>query len=158
MAQNPKTSHTVTLTDNSNGKSYELPVLEGNIGPSVIDIRKLYADTGYFTYDPGFTSTGSCESTITYIDGDKGILRHRGYAIDDLAEKADFLEVCYLLIYGDLPNKLTLPCTPWCMSKCATSITVFAAMPTRWPSCAVLLAQCLLFIMTAPILMIRISV
>ncbi|AUG53033.1 citrate synthase [Thalassospira marina] len=104
MAQNSKTSHTVTLTDNSNGKSYELPVLEGNIGPSVIDIRKLYADTGYFTYDPGFTSTGSCESTITYIDGDKGILRHRGYAIDDLAEKADFLEVCYLLLYGNLPN------------------------------------------------------
>ncbi len=105
MAHNSKTSHTVTLTDNSNGKSYELPVLEGNIGPSVIDIRKLYADTGYFTYDPGFTSTGSCESTITYIDGDKGVLRHRGYAIDDLAEKADFLEVCYLLLYGDLPNK-----------------------------------------------------
>ena len=104
MAQNSKTSHTVTLTDNATGKSIELPVMEGSVGPSVIDIRKLYADTGYFTYDPGFTSTGSCQSELTYIDGDVGILRHRGYAIDELAEQSDFLEVCYLLIYGDLPN------------------------------------------------------
>ncbi|MFH1803425.1 MAG: citrate synthase [Pseudomonadota bacterium] len=104
MAHNTKASHTVTLTDNSNGKTIELPVLQGSIGPSVIDIRKLYADTGYFTYDPGFTSTGSCESTLTYIDGDIGILRHRGYAIDELAENADFLEVCHLLLYGELPN------------------------------------------------------
>jgi citrate synthase len=104
MADNPKTSHTVTLTDNSNGKTFEMPVLEGSVGPSVIDIRKLYAETGYFTYDPGFTSTGSCQSTLTFIDGDKGILRHRGYAIDDLAENASFLEVCYLMLYGDLPN------------------------------------------------------
>ncbi|MDP2697790.1 citrate synthase [Thalassospira sp.] len=104
MAHNTKASHTVTLTDNSNGKTIELPVLQGSIGPSVIDIRKLYADTGYFTYDPGFTSTGSCESTLTYIDGDVGILRHRGYAIDELAENADFLEVCHLLLYGELPN------------------------------------------------------
>jgi citrate synthase len=104
MAQNSKTSHTVTLTDNATGKSIELPVIEGSVGPSVIDIRKLYSETGYFTYDPGFTSTGSCQSELTYIDGDVGILRHRGYAIDELAEQSDFLEVCYLLIYGDLPN------------------------------------------------------
>ncbi|WP_417804891.1 citrate synthase [Thalassospira lucentensis] len=104
MADNSKTSHTVTLTDNATGKSIEMPVLEGSVGPSVIDIRKLYAETGFFTYDPGFTSTGSCQSELTYIDGDVGILRHRGYAIDDLAENADFLEVCHLLIYGELPN------------------------------------------------------
>lgn len=104
MAQNSKTSHTVTLTDNATGKSFEMPVLKGSVGPSVIDIRKLYAETGFFTYDPGFTSTGSCQSELTYIDGDVGILRHRGYAIDDLAEKSDFLEVCYLLIYGELPD------------------------------------------------------
>jgi citrate synthase len=74
------------------------------MGPSVIDIRKLYAETGMFTYDPGFTSTGSCDSQITFIDGDEGILLHRGYAIDDLAEKSNFLEVCYLLLHGELPN------------------------------------------------------
>lgn len=104
MASNSKTSHTVTLTDNATGKSFEMPVLEGSVGPSVIDIRKLYSETGYFTYDPGFTSTGSCQSELTYIDGDVGILRHRGYAIDELAENADFLEVCHLLLYGELPN------------------------------------------------------
>jgi citrate synthase len=100
----PVAQKTVTLTDNSTGKSVVLPVIDGTIGPSVIDIRKLYAETGMFTYDPGFTSTGSCDSEITYIDGDEGILLHRGYAIDDLAEKSNFLEVCYLLLHGELPN------------------------------------------------------
>jgi citrate synthase len=100
----PVAQKTVTLTDNSTGKSVELPVIDGTMGPSVIDIRKLYAETGMFTYDPGFTSTGSCDSEITYIDGDEGILLHRGYAIDDLAEKSNFLEVCYLLLHGELPN------------------------------------------------------
>jgi citrate synthase len=95
---------TVTLTDNSTGKTYTLPVLPGTTGPEVIDIRKLYADSGYFTYDPGFTSTGSCESKITYIDGDEGILLHRGYAIEDLAKNCNFLEVCYLLLHGELPS------------------------------------------------------
>ena len=93
-----------TLTD-ADGKSIQLPIIEGTIGPSVIDVRKLYGDTGHFTYDPGYTSTGSCESKITYIDGDKGILLHRGYAIEDLAEKGDFLEVAYLILNGELPNK-----------------------------------------------------
>ncbi len=96
--------NTVTLTDNTTGKSYELPLMDGTAGPRVIDVRKLYQDTGYFTYDPGFTSTASCESKITYIDGDKGILLYRGYPIDALAENSDFMEVCYLLLYGDLPN------------------------------------------------------
>ncbi|WP_456152413.1 citrate synthase [Oceanibaculum nanhaiense] len=79
-------------------------MIAGSVGPEVMDIRKLYAETGYFTYDPGFTSTGSCESKITYIDGDKGVLLHRGYAIEDLAEHCDFLEVAYLLMNGELPN------------------------------------------------------
>ena len=74
-------------------------------GPNVVDIRKLYGDADVFTYDPGFTSTASCESDITFIDGDKGILLYRGYPIDQLAEHSNFLEVCYLLLYGELPNK-----------------------------------------------------
>ena len=87
------------------GKTVDFPVLTGTVGPDVIDISKLYAQTGMFTYDPGFTSTGSCESKITYIDGDAGILLYRGYPIEQLAEKGDFLETCYLLLYGELPNK-----------------------------------------------------
>ena len=87
------------------GKTVDFPVLSGTVGPDVIDISKLYAQTGMFTYDPGFTSTGSCESKITYIDGDEGILLYRGYPIEQLAEKGDFLETCYLLLYGELPTK-----------------------------------------------------
>ncbi len=86
------------------GKSVELPVLRGTEGPPVVDIRKLYAEADVFTYDPGFTSTASCESKITFIDGDKGVLLHRGYPIDELAEKSSFLEVCYLLLHGELPK------------------------------------------------------
>lgn len=86
------------------GKTYELPVLKGTEGPDVVDIRKLYAESDAFTYDPGFTSTASCESKITFIDGDKGILLHRGYPIDQLAEQSSFLEVCYLLLHGELPK------------------------------------------------------
>ena len=100
-----KKQHTMTLTDNATGKSWELPVMSGSVGPKVIDIRKLYGQTGYFTYDPGFTSTASCDSAITYIDGDEGVLLHRGYSIEDLAENCEFMEVCYLLLHGELPNK-----------------------------------------------------
>ena len=96
--------NTVTFTDNRNGRSFEYPIMDGTIGPSVVDIRKFYADTDLFTFDPGFTSTGSCESKITYIDGDIGILRHRGYDISDLANNCEFLEVAYLLLRGELPN------------------------------------------------------
>ncbi|EKV30810.1 Citrate synthase (si) [Caenispirillum salinarum AK4] len=96
--------NSVTVTDNKNGKTYDFPIMEGSTGPDVVDIRKFYADTGMFTYDPGFTSTGSCESKITYIDGDKGVLLHRGYPIEDLAENCDFMEVAYLLLKGELPN------------------------------------------------------
>ncbi|MDJ0683414.1 MAG: citrate synthase [Alphaproteobacteria bacterium] len=95
----------VTLVDHQSGKSIDLPVLSGSIGPDVIDIRKLYAETGYFTYDPGFTSTGSCQSEITYIDGDAGILTHRGYSIEDLTEHCTYMEVAYLLLNGELPNQ-----------------------------------------------------
>ena len=85
-------------------KTYSFPVYDGTIGPEVMDVSKLYAEAGIFTYDPGFTSTGSCESKITYIDGDEGVLLYRGYPIDDLAEHGDFLETCYLLLYGELPT------------------------------------------------------
>ena len=86
------------------GQEYELPILSPTAGPDVIDIRKLYAQAGVFTYDPGFTSTASCDSTITFIDGGKGELLHRGYPIEQLAEKSHYLEVCYLLLYGELPT------------------------------------------------------
>ncbi|MER5172520.1 citrate synthase [Thioclava sp. GXIMD2076] len=94
---------TATLT--LDGKSYDLPVLSPAAGPDVIDIRKLYAQADVFTYDPGFTSTASCESAITFIDGEKGELLHRGYPIDQLAQNSHFLETCYLLLYGELPDK-----------------------------------------------------
>ena len=87
-----------------NNKVIDLPIIKSTMGPDVIDVRALYEDTGYLTYDPGFLSTGSCESKITFIDGEKGILLHRGYAIEDLAKHADFMEVSYLLLYGELPN------------------------------------------------------
>jgi len=95
-------------TLNYQDKTYELPILAGSEGPNVVDIRKLYNDADIFTYDPGFTSTASCESDITFIDGDKGILLYRGYPIDQLAAHSTFLEVCYLLLYGELPNKKQL--------------------------------------------------
>ena len=96
------TQKTATLTIGE--ESWQFPVLEGTIGPDVIDISKLYGQTDRFTYDPGFTSTASCASDITYIDGEKGILLYRGYPIEQLAEHGDFLETCYLLLYGDLPT------------------------------------------------------
>ena len=102
MADDHKKPKVATLTFDD--KTLELPLLSPTAGPDVIDIRKLYAQGGVFTYDPGFTSTASCDSTITYIDGDKGELLHRGYPIDQLASKSHFLEVCYLLLYGDLPT------------------------------------------------------
>ncbi len=104
-ASKQESRKTVTLTDNETGQQYEFPILDGSTGPRVIDIRKLYGETGMFTYDPGFTSTAACESGLTFIDGDEGILLHRGYTIADLAEKSDYLEVCYLLLNGELPTK-----------------------------------------------------
>ncbi|MFA5582220.1 MAG: citrate synthase [Paracoccaceae bacterium] len=97
-----------TATLSYDGKTYELPVRSPSEGPDVIDIRKLYSDADLFTYDPGYTSTASCDSSITYIDGDAGVLLHRGYPIDQLAEKSHYLEVCYLLLYGALPKAAEL--------------------------------------------------
>ncbi|MDR3535082.1 MAG: citrate synthase [Acetobacteraceae bacterium] len=102
MSATAKRSVTITL-DGSN-KSTSLPLLSGSIGPDVFDIRKMYADLGVFTYDPGYGATASCDSKITYIDGDKGVLLYRGYPIEQLAEHSNFLEVCYLLLNGELPN------------------------------------------------------
>lgn len=88
-----------------NGQIVELPILQGSEGPPLIDIRSLYSKTGYFTYDPGFTCTASCPSQITFIDGEKGVLQYRGYKIQDICDKCDFIETCYLLLYGELPSK-----------------------------------------------------
>ena len=99
---------TISLTDNRNGKKYEFEILNPSVGPDVIDIRSLYQQTGMFTYDPGFTSTASCSSSITYIDGEKGELRYRGYDISDLATKRTYLDTCHLLLTGKLPTKTEL--------------------------------------------------
>ncbi|MEL6693244.1 MAG: citrate synthase, partial [Pseudomonadota bacterium] len=100
-----KTKQTGTATLNVKGKDIELPIMSGTHGPDVVDVKRLYADAGVFTLDPGFTSTGSCESQITFIDGEQGILLHRGYPIDQLAEQSGFLEVAYLLLNGELPTQ-----------------------------------------------------
>ena len=101
-----KTAGTATLT--VDGQTVELPILEGTEGPKVIDVRKLYSQTGMFTYDPSYTSTASCDSALTYIDGEVGILRHGGYTIEQLAGESSFLEVCYLLLHRELPDAATL--------------------------------------------------
>jgi len=102
MTEQAKAAGSATLTYGD--KSVDLPVLAGSTGPNVIDIRKLYGATDAFTYDPGFTSTAACESALTFIDGDKGVLLHRGYPIDQLASKSNFVEVCHLLLHGELPT------------------------------------------------------
>ncbi|MCB0410124.1 MAG: citrate (Si)-synthase, partial [Flavobacteriales bacterium] len=91
-----------------NGKVYEFPVIEGTENEKAIDITKLRGATGYITMDPGYKNSGACTSAITFLDGEEGILRYRGYSIEDLAGKATFLEVCYLLVFGDLPTKAEL--------------------------------------------------
>ncbi|VFT11763.1 type II citrate synthase [Pseudomonas aeruginosa] len=118
----------------------ELPVLSGTMGPDVVDVRGLTA-TGHFTFDPGFMSTASCESKITYIDGDKGVLLHRGYPIEQLAEKSDYLETCYLLLNGELPTRRAEGTVrrhhqePHHGSRAVErpSSTASAATPIRWP-------------------------
>ena len=127
---------TLSLHD---GKTLDFPVLPGRIGPDVIDMRALYGKTGMFTYDPGFMSTASCRSKITYIDGDEGILLYRGYPIEQLAEHCDFLEVCYLMLNGELPNAsrrtsstTSSRTTRWCTSSSRASTRASAATRTRW--------------------------
>ncbi len=105
---NSGNTDTITVIDNKNNQRLDLDILTGEMGPDVIDIRKLYHDLDYFTYDPGFTSTASCDSAITYIDGEKGVLMHRGYKIEDLSSQSNFIEVSYLLLYGELPNEQEL--------------------------------------------------
>lgn len=120
--------------------STKFSIRNSTLGPDVIDIASLYKDTGMFTYDPGFTSTASCESKITFIDGDEGILLHRGYPIDQLAEHGDFLETCYLLLYGELPrprrrrkiSTIASRATRWCTSRCPPSSVASGATPTPW--------------------------
>ena len=97
-------NHTVTIIDNRNGRRVDFPILNSTLGPDVIDVQTLYRTMGYFTYDPGFTSTASCDSEITFIDGAKGVLLHRGYSIEELTENSNFLELAYLLINGELPT------------------------------------------------------
>src|ERR1039457_7034167 len=96
------------LLDEESGKKSELPVLSGTIGPAVVDISSIHRDLGVFTYDPGFGATACTDSRITYVDGDAGVLLYRGYPIEQLAEKANFMEVAYLLIHGELPNSKNL--------------------------------------------------
>ena len=124
MDGNNMVTGTMTLTDNETGKSVDLPVLGGTIGPRVIDIRKLYAQTGHFTYDPGFMATAACRSSITYIDGDEGILLYRGYPIEELADKSDFLEVLISCSMGSCrpqrrssSSSTTSPITRWCTNS-----------------------------------------
>lgn len=97
--------NSMTFRDNRTGKEVELPIVEGSTGPAVVDCTKFYRDFGLFMYDPGFRATASCESRITFIDGEKGVLQYRGYPIEQLAEKSNYLETCYLLMYGELPTE-----------------------------------------------------
>jgi len=145
-----------TLTVGEN--SFELPIMKGSEGPDVIDIRKLYAVSDHFTFDPGFTSTASCESALTFIDGDEGILLHRGYSIEELSEQSSFMEVSYLLLNGELPNKAQLDHFSHTISRhtmlheqLATFYRGFRATRTPWRSCAVSLARFRHFIMIRPI-------
>ena len=144
-------------------KTVDMAIKEGSVGPAVIDIAKLYAQTGMFTYDPGFTSTASCESQITYIDGDAGVLLYRGYPIEQLAEHGDFLETCYLLLYGELPTRrrpistIASRATPWCTSRWPAFSRASAATRTRWPSWSARSARCRPSITTRPIFRTRSS-
>jgi citrate synthase len=147
-----------------NGETYDLPVYGGSIGPDVIDIRALYKNAGVFTFDPGFTSTASCESQITYIDGDEGTLLYRGYPIDQLADNASFIEVAYLLQNGELPNAKELEEFDWTIRRhtmlhdqMTSSSPASAVTRTRWRSWSALSARCRRSITTQPTSMIRIS-
>ena len=131
-----------TLSFSDGSPTMDLPIYKGSVGPDVIDIRKLYAQTGKFTYDPGFLSTAACQSNITYIDGDKGELLYRGYPIEQLATNCDYLETCYLLLNGELPNAtekdrlLQARDQPHHGQRADAVLParLFAATPTRWPS------------------------
>ncbi len=135
------TDRTATLNFSDGSPAVTFPILSGTVGPDVIDIRTLYGKTGKFTYDPGFLSTASCSSAITYIDGDKGELLYRGYPIEELATRCDFLETCYLLLYGELPTAdqnakirvARVATTRWSTSRCTSSCAASGATRIRWP-------------------------
>ncbi|EDA4792324.1 citrate (Si)-synthase, partial [Campylobacter jejuni] len=110
-------SNSVTITDNRNGKSYEFPIYDGTTGPSVVDMSSFYKQTGMFSYDEGLTSTATCKSKITYIDGENGILMHRGYPIEWLAENKLYLDVVHLLLYKELPDATRLEAFRYEMKK-----------------------------------------
>ncbi len=112
VAENLRASRPAEATVSIDGTRYNLPIRKGTLGPDVIDINSFYQETGCFTFDPGYTSTASCESKITFIDGDKGILLYRGYPIEELAEHCTFLETAYLLLYGELPTADSIPWIP----------------------------------------------
>ena len=98
----------VTVTDNRNDQQYEFPFQHASQGPDAVDVGRLYRDSGFFAYDPGFLSTASCHSSLTYLDGEQGVLQYRGYPIEQLAEHSDFIEVAYLMLYGELPIRKEL--------------------------------------------------
>ena len=147
-----------TATMNAPAGNFDYPVLDGSVGPDVIDIRKLYGETGMFTYDPGFTSTASCESAITYIDGEKGILLHRGYPIDQLAEQFDLhgsrLPAAQRRAAEEGTSSTISPtpsaATPCCTSSSRPSIAASGATRIRWRSCAASSARCPPSTTTAP--------
>ena len=131
--------HTATLNLDNGSQPLEFPVMSGSMGPDVVDIRTLHAKSGVFTYDPGFLSTASCSSKITFIDGDKGILLYRGYPIEQLAKRCDFMEVCYLLMNGELPTRnqkasfdKTIKEHTMVHEQLARFLPVFAAMLIPW--------------------------
>ena len=133
------TDRTATLNFSDGSPAVTFPVLSGTVGPDVIDIRTLYGKTGKFTFDPGFLSTASCNSTITYIDGDKGELLYRGYPIEELATRCDFMEICHLLLYGELPTPAQkadfvsrVTTTRWSTSRCSSSCAGSGATRIRW--------------------------
>ena len=138
---------TATLT--VDGQSFELPILSGSMGPRAIDVRPLYTQTDKFTFDPGFMSTAACQSSITYVDGETGVLLYRGYPIEQLIRQCDFLEVAHLLLHGELPNatsgtnsKASSSTRRWCMSSWRGSIRASDAMRIRWPSSSAWSARC----------------
>ena len=122
-----------TMSFSDGTPSIDLPIYEGTVGPDVVDIRKLYGQTGKFTFDPGFLSTASCDSKITYIDGDKGELLYRGYPIEQIAQNCDYLETCYLLLKGELPSRPELK---------DFSYNVVHHTHTRWPCWWVASVRC----------------
>lgn len=151
--------HKASLT--IDGKSIDLTARAGTMGPSVLDIRNLYGETEMFTFDPGFTSTASCESKITFIDGDAGVLLYRGYPIDQLAEHGDFLETCYLLLYGELPSAAEKANFDYRITRhtmvheqMARFFKGSVATHIPWRSWWRQLARCRRFITTQPILLI----